>query len=54
MAELRHRFYIELKASYWHHFEEGLIMPKAVIILLESADRAIDHEQEEYNSWPYI
>lgn len=51
MKELRHRFYIELKAAYWHHFEEGLCMPEAVIILLESADRSIDHESEKCKDW---
>jgi len=35
-----------LKAAYWHHFEEGLCMPNAVIVLLEAADRALDHESE--------
>ena len=26
-CELRHRYLVELKAKYWHHFEEGKLMP---------------------------
>lgn len=43
--ETRHRYLNTLKGIYWEAFEEGLMMPRTVLLLIESADRAIDHEE---------
>jgi len=53
-SELRHRFYVELKASYWHSFEEGLAYPSTVIRLDTSVNRAMDHTHEAVEDFKFI
>lgn len=43
-VEIRHRFLIGLKEQYWKDHEDGNCTADALTILIESADRAIDHE----------
>jgi hypothetical protein len=43
--ELRHKYLTILKSIYWEFFEDGQMDPKTVIILIESADRALDTEE---------
>lgn len=43
--ELRHKFLTILKSAYWEFFEEGQMMSESVILLIESVDRSMDHEE---------
>lgn len=44
IIELRHKYITILKSLYWEHFEEGQCQAGSVTVLIESADRALDHE----------
>ena len=44
LIETRHRYLMMLKGTYWHFFEEGLCSSKALLVLIESVDRALDHD----------
>ena len=54
IIETRHRMLTTLKGIYWEFFEEGLCNPNAVVLLIESADRAIDHETEQCKDWMFF
>jgi hypothetical protein len=43
-TELRHKYITILKSLYWEYFEEGQCQAESVRVLIESADRALDHE----------
>jgi len=47
IIELRHKYITILKSLYWEHFEEGQCQASSVTVLIESADRALDHENVE-------
>lgn len=47
IIELRHKYITILKSLYWEHFEEGQCQAGSVTVLIESADRALDHENVE-------
>jgi hypothetical protein len=53
-TELRHKYLTILKSCYWEFFEEGQCMADSVIVLMESADRAMDHEEEPMQDWNFI
>ena len=54
VTELRHKFLTILKSVYWENFEEGQCVTEAVVVLLESADRALDHEDMPMADWAFI
>jgi len=54
VQEIRHKFLTTLKGTYWHFFEEGSCFPETVIMLSESADRAIDHEQTPIQDLEFV
>mmetsp|Transcript_29366 Transcript_29366/g.44330 ORF Transcript_29366/g.44330 Transcript_29366/m.44330 type:complete len:150 (+) Transcript_29366:2222-2671(+) len=54
IIELRHKFLTILKSQYWEFFEEGQCSPESVIVLIESADRALDHEHTPMEDWTFI
>jgi hypothetical protein len=54
VIELRHKFITILKSLYWEHFEEGQCQSGTVVLLIESADRALDHEETELADWKFI
>jgi len=54
LIEIRHKFLTTLKGTYWHYFEEGQMMPQTIILLTESVDRAIDHEESDIQDWEFI
>jgi hypothetical protein len=54
ITELRHKFITILKSLYWEHFEKGQCQPSSVTILIESADRALDHENEPMKDWTFL
>ena len=51
IVELRHKFITILKSLYWEHFEEGQCQASSVTVLIESADRALDHENSPLADW---
>jgi hypothetical protein len=53
-VELRHKYLTILKSQYWEFFEHGQCMPSSVTVLMESADRAIDHESNSMKDWGFI
>lgn len=54
ITELRHKYITILKSIYWEHFEDGQMQPGSVTTLIESADRALDHEEEPLEDWGFI
>ena len=54
VTELRHKYLTILKSQYWEFFEEGQCMPESVVVLMESADRAMDHEEHPMEDWSFI
>jgi hypothetical protein len=54
ITELRHKYLTILKSLYWEFFEEGQCSPEAVVILIESADRALDHENTPMKDWGFL
>lgn len=53
-TELRHKYLTILKSCYWEFFESGQCMQESVIVLMESADRAMDHEESPIEDWGFI
>ena len=53
-VEVRHRVYTTLKGLYWDFFEEGKCSAQAVLILIESANRGIDHEEHAIDDWQFL
>jgi hypothetical protein len=45
---------MELKATYWHHFEEGALTSDGYITLNEAASRALDGCNEPIDDWTFI
>jgi hypothetical protein len=43
-TEYRHKFLAILKSKYWYFFERGMCGTNSITVLVESVDRAIDHE----------
>jgi hypothetical protein len=54
LTELRHKYLTILKSLYWEFFEEGQCSADAVVVLIEAADRAIDHETTAMQDWSFI
>jgi hypothetical protein len=54
ITELRHKYLTILKSLYWEFFEEGQCSPEAVVVLMESADRALDHEETPIEDWNFL
>lgn len=54
VTELRHKYLTILKSIYWEFHEEGQCGADAVEVLMESADRCLDHEHSEMEDWDYI
>ena len=52
--ELRRKYINILKSLYWEHFEEGQCQSNSVTILIESADRALDHDENPIEDWCFI
>ena len=46
--------YTTLKGLYWDFFEEGKCSDQAVLILIESANRGIDHENMPIDDWMFF
>lgn len=51
---MRHKYLTILKSLYWEYYEEGQCGPEAVKILMEAADRALDHEKDTMKDWEFI
>lgn len=45
---------MELKASYWHHFEEGALGNQAYLLLNEAANRSLDDIHKPIHDWDLI
>ena len=54
LTELRHKYITILKSIYWEAFEEGQCQSSSVRVLIESADRALDHEDRPIEDWTFI
>lgn len=52
--EAKHRYLTSLKGIYWDFFENGRCSDKAALLLIESASRAIDHEDHEIKDFTFI
>ena len=53
-SELRHRFYIETKAAYWHSYEDGRALPESIILLNTSINRALDKSNQVIDDWSFV
>jgi len=53
-SELRHRFYLEAKAAYWHSYEDGSASPETVIMLNTSINRALDKSNQTIDDWSFV
>ena len=54
LTELRHKYLTILKSLYFEFFEEGQCGSESLLVLMESADRAIDHEHLAMNDWEFL
>jgi hypothetical protein len=54
IVEARHRALTNLKGLYWELFSSGQCTSEAVLILIESVDRAIDHENVAIEDWAFF
>ena len=54
LTELRHKYITILKSIYWEAYEEGQCQASSVRVLIESADRALDHEERVLADWEFI
>ena len=52
--ELRHKYLTIVKSLYFEFFEEGQCSSESLLVLMESADRAIDHEHLAMNDWEFL
>lgn len=52
--EAKHRYFTTLKGIYWHFYEQGKVSSRAVLILMESADRVIDHMEDKSKDFKFI
>lgn len=53
-TEIRHMFLTTLKGTYWHFFEESQCSPGTIVLLTESVDRALDHDETATKDWEFI
>lgn len=53
-TEIRHMFLTTLKGTYWHYFEESQCSPETIVLLNESVDRALDHDDQPIKDWEFI
>lgn len=52
--EAKHRYLTSLKGIYWEFFEQGQCDGNTVLLLVESAARAIDHEVDPIKDFTFI
>ena len=52
--EAKYRYLSTLKGVYWEYYENGQCTRDSVAVLIESAQRAIDHEEYELNDYGFI
>ncbi|CAI2372737.1 unnamed protein product [Moneuplotes crassus] len=52
--EAKHRYLTTLKGIYWDYFEEGQCSARTCLLLIESADRGIDHSEDTLKDFSFI
>ncbi|CAI2372249.1 unnamed protein product [Moneuplotes crassus] len=52
--EAKHRYLTTLKGIYWDFFEDGQCSSRTCLVLIESADRGLDHSEEELRDFHFI
>jgi len=52
--EAKHRYLTSLKGIYWEFFEHGQCSSRACLLLIGSADRAIDHSEDTLKDFHVI
>lgn len=45
---------MELKATYWHHFEEGNLTADGFILLNEAASHSLDQTDLPISDWELV
>jgi hypothetical protein len=45
---------MELKATYWHHFEEGALSSEGFIYLDMAASRSLDSIEQPIDDWTFV
>jgi len=53
-TEIRHVFLTTLKGTYWHFFEESQCSQDTIVLLTESVDRALDHDDQPIKDFEFI
>ena len=53
-SEIRYRYLNAVKACYWHCFEEGVLQPDSLLVLIDANNRALDYTEERLDDWKYI
>ena len=54
ITELRHKFIFILKSLYWQTFQDSNCYGASVIALNESADVALDLQDQPLDDWNYL
>lgn len=54
LTELRYKYLTILKSLYFEFFEEGQCSSESLLVLMESADRAMDHEYLPMKDWEFL
>ena len=52
--EIRTRFLTTLKGLYWHEYEKGQCEAETALLLIESANVALDEEFKSLKDWEYL
>lgn len=52
--EAKHRYYTTLKGIYWDFYEQGQCSANVVFVLIESADRALDHIEDRTKDYQFL
>jgi CRP-like cAMP-binding protein len=52
--EAKHRYLTQLKGIYWEFFEQGQCSSRAVLILIESSNRALDHAEDPLKDFSFL
>lgn len=52
--DAKHRYLTTLKGIYWEYFENGQCSSRACLLLIESADRGIDHNENALKDFTFI
>lgn len=52
--DTKHRYLTCLKGIYWECFQSGQCTSKAVLLLIESANRAVDHAEDPIKDFTFI